>query len=88
MIMNSSSENAVENAEISLLFHCLKELDDRYLIQQIKTQQKSGLRLSPAQFSALMIVLLNSEEKLDEIKSHQSEELKLQPVVKTSGENE
>ncbi|XP_048014004.1 NACHT, LRR and PYD domains-containing protein 14-like isoform X2 [Megalobrama amblycephala] len=80
MIMKFSPENAVE---ISLLFDCLKELDDRSVIQQ--TQLKSGLRLSPAQFSALMIVLLNSEEKLDENKSHQSEEPKLQPVVKTSG---
>ncbi|ROL48369.1 NACHT, LRR and PYD domains-containing protein 12 [Anabarilius grahami] len=82
MIMKFSPENAVE---ISLLFDCLKEMDECYLIQQ--TQLKSGLRLSPAQFSALMIVLLNSEEKLDEIKSHQSE-LKLQPVVKTSGEHD
>ncbi|XP_067235894.1 NLR family CARD domain-containing protein 3-like isoform X2 [Chanodichthys erythropterus] len=83
MIMKFSPESAVE---ISLLFDCLKELDDRSVIQQ--TQLKSVLRLSPAQFSALMIVLLNSEEKLDKIKSHQSEELKLQPVVKTSGEHD
>ncbi|KAK7121156.1 hypothetical protein R3I93_022292 [Phoxinus phoxinus] len=85
MIMNSSSENA---AECSLLFDCVKELDDRYLIQEMKTQLKSGLRLSPDPSSALMSVLLNSEEKRDEIKDHQSEELKLRPVVKTSGEHE
>ncbi|CAM4733630.1 unnamed protein product [Leuciscus chuanchicus] len=85
MIMNSSSENAVES---SLLFDCLKELDDRYLIQEIKTHLKSGLRLSPDESSALMSVLLNPEEKLDEIKYHQSEELKLQQAVKTSGEHE
>ncbi|KAK7117958.1 hypothetical protein R3I94_023242 [Phoxinus phoxinus] len=85
MIMNSSSENA---AECSLLFDCVKELDDRYLIQEIKTQLKSGLRLSPDPSSALMSVLLNSEEKRDETKYHQSEELKLRPVVKTSGEHE
>ncbi|XDV53593.1 hypothetical protein PO909_022061 [Leuciscus waleckii] len=85
MIMNSSSENAVE---CSLLFDCLKELDDRYLIQEIKTHLKSGLRLSPDESSTLMSVLLNPEEKLDEIKYHQSEELKLRPAVKTSGEHE
>ncbi|XDV53600.1 hypothetical protein PO909_022062 [Leuciscus waleckii] len=85
MIMNSSPENAVES---SLLFDCLKELDDRYLIQEIKTHLKSGLRLSPDESSALMSVLLNPEEKLDEIKYHQSEELKLRPAVKTSGEHE
>ncbi|XP_056113408.1 NACHT, LRR and PYD domains-containing protein 14-like [Rhinichthys klamathensis goyatoka] len=85
MIMNSSSETAVES---SLLLDCLKELDDRYLIQEIKRQLKSGLRLSPDEFSALMTVLLNSEEKRDEIKNHQSEELKPRPVLKTSGEHE
>ncbi|XP_077071165.1 uncharacterized protein LOC143723099 isoform X3 [Siphateles boraxobius] len=85
MIMNSSSENAVES---SLLLDCLKELDERYLIQEIKTQLKSGLRLSPDEFSALMIALLNPEEKLEEFKYHQSEELKPRLVLKTSGEHE
>ncbi|XP_067292717.1 NACHT, LRR and PYD domains-containing protein 14-like [Pseudorasbora parva] len=85
MIMNSSSENAVKS---SLLFDALKELDDRYLIQQIKTHLKSGLRLSPVEFSTLMIELLKPEEQLDQIESPQSEELKLRSVVKTSGENE
>ncbi|XP_067293004.1 NACHT, LRR and PYD domains-containing protein 14-like [Pseudorasbora parva] len=80
MIMNSSSENAVES---SLLFDALRELDDSYLIHQIKTHLKS-----PAEFSATMFVLLNPEEQLDHIKSPQSEELKLRPVVKTSGEHQ
>ncbi|XP_016118179.1 uncharacterized protein [Sinocyclocheilus grahami] len=84
LIMNSSPDAD----KCSLLFDALKELDERYLIQQIKTQLKSGLRLSPDQFSALVFVLLNSEEQLAEIKSHRSEEhlLMLRPVLKTSGE--
>ncbi|XP_077053598.1 NACHT, LRR and PYD domains-containing protein 12-like [Siphateles boraxobius] len=85
MIMNSSSDIAVES---SLLFDALKELDERSLIQEIKTRLKSGLGLSPDEFSALMIVLLNSEEKLEEFKHHQSQELKPRPVLKTSGEHE
>ncbi len=68
LIMNSSPENT---DKYSLLFDTLKELDERYLIQEIKTQLKSGLRLSPAQISALM----NSEEQ--QIQSHRSEDLRV-----------
>ncbi|XP_039509721.1 NACHT, LRR and PYD domains-containing protein 14-like isoform X3 [Pimephales promelas] len=75
MMMKSSSETAVDS---SLLLDCLKELDDRYLIQEMKTQLKSGLGLSPDEFSALMTVII----------SHPSEELKPRPVLKTSGEHE
>ncbi len=57
MIMNSSPDNTDKR---SLLFDALKELDERYLIQEIKTQLKSGLKPSPAQISALM----NSEEQI------------------------
>ncbi len=67
LIMKSSPENT---DKYSLLFDALKELDERYLIQEIKTQLKSGLRLSPAQISALM----NSEEQ---IQSHRSEDLRM-----------
>jgi len=49
----------------------------------------SGVKLSPAQWSALGFVLLNSEEELDEFKLStydQSEEclMRLLPVVKAS----
>ncbi|XP_016362555.1 NACHT, LRR and PYD domains-containing protein 12-like [Sinocyclocheilus anshuiensis] len=86
LIVNSSPDAD----KCSLLFDALKELDERYLIQEIKTQLKSGLRLSPDQFSALVFVLLNSEEQLDEIKSQRSEEqdLIVRPVIKSSGEHE
>ncbi len=67
LIMNSSPDNT---DKYSLLFDALKELDERYLIQEIKTQLKSGLRLSPDQISALV----NSEEQ---IQSQRSEDLRV-----------
>ncbi|MCI4383845.1 hypothetical protein PGIGA_G00031400, partial [Pangasianodon gigas] len=78
------------------LFHCLNELNDHSLVQEVQTylnrgdyRRLSGTRLSPAQWSALVFVLLNSEQQLDEFdlrKYDQSEEclLRLLPVVKAS----
>ncbi|XP_016359682.1 uncharacterized protein LOC107702019 [Sinocyclocheilus anshuiensis] len=51
MLMQFSPENT---DKCSLLFDALKELDERYLIQEIKTQLKSGLKPSLAQISALV----------------------------------
>ncbi|XP_078140892.1 NACHT, LRR and PYD domains-containing protein 3-like isoform X1 [Centroberyx gerrardi] len=75
------------------LFHCLNELNDRSLVEEIQQYLRSGTlstdRLSPAQWSALVFILLSSEEKLDEFdlkKYSASEEalLRLLPVVKAS----
>ncbi|KAF4087463.1 hypothetical protein AMELA_G00071070 [Ameiurus melas] len=78
------------------LFHCLNELNDHSLEQEVQHYlnrggdgRLCGVRLSPAQWSALVFVLLNSEEDLDEFvlrKYHTSEEclLNLLPVVKAS----
>uniref|UniRef100_A0A673G560 NACHT, LRR and PYD domains-containing protein 3-like n=1 Tax=Sinocyclocheilus rhinocerous TaxID=307959 RepID=A0A673G560_9TELE len=78
------------------LFHCLNELNDRSLEQEVQTYLSrtgarclSGVRLSAAQWSALVFVLLNSEEELDEFnlsKYDPSEEclLRLLPVIKAS----
>ncbi|XP_053490961.1 NLR family CARD domain-containing protein 3-like [Ictalurus furcatus] len=78
------------------LFHCLNELNDHSLVQEVQTylnrggySRLSGTRLSPAQWSALVFVLLNSEQELDVFnlrKYDPSEEclLKLLPVVKAS----
>ncbi|XP_076856322.1 NACHT, LRR and PYD domains-containing protein 3-like [Brachyhypopomus gauderio] len=78
------------------LFHCLNELNDHSLVQEVQTYlsrggdtRLRGARLSPAQWSALVFVLLNSEEELDEFdlrKYDPSEEclLRLLPVVKAS----
>ncbi|XP_060776901.1 NACHT, LRR and PYD domains-containing protein 3-like isoform X2 [Neoarius graeffei] len=78
------------------LFHCLNELNDHSLVQEVQRYLNrsdswclSGTRLSPAQWSALVFVLLNSEQELDKFnlsKYDLSEEclLKLIPVVKAS----
>ncbi|XP_076848266.1 NLR family CARD domain-containing protein 3-like [Brachyhypopomus gauderio] len=78
------------------LFHCLNELNDHSLVQEVQTYLSRGgdtrLRgacLSPAQWSALVFVMLNSEEELGKFdlnKYDPSEEclLRLLPVVKAS----
>ncbi|XP_030215055.1 NACHT, LRR and PYD domains-containing protein 3-like, partial [Gadus morhua] len=75
------------------LFYCLNELNDRSLVEEIQQYLTSGSlsreSLSPAQWSALVFILLTSEEELDEFdlkKYSASEEglLRLLPVVKAS----
>ncbi|XP_029939465.1 NLR family CARD domain-containing protein 3-like [Salarias fasciatus] len=82
------------SAERSInLFHCLNELNDGSLVEEIQQSLRSGSlstdKLSPAQWSALVFILLSSEEDLKEFylrKYSASEEalLKLLPVVKAS----
>uniref|UniRef100_A0A3B4TLC5 NACHT domain-containing protein n=1 Tax=Seriola dumerili TaxID=41447 RepID=A0A3B4TLC5_SERDU len=82
------------SAEKSInLFHCLNELNDRSLVEQIQQSLRSGRlstdKLSPAQWSALVFILLSSEEDLDmfDLKKYSASEealLKLLPVVKAS----
>ncbi|XP_071241575.1 NLR family CARD domain-containing protein 3-like isoform X2 [Salvelinus alpinus] len=75
------------------LFHCLNELNDHSLVEEIQSYLRSGIlsraNLSPAQWSALVFVLLTSETELDvfDLKKYsRSEEglLRLLPVVKAS----
>ncbi|XP_055776564.1 NLR family CARD domain-containing protein 3-like [Salvelinus fontinalis] len=75
------------------LFHCLNELNDHSLVEEIQSYLRSGSlsrdKLSPAQWSALVFVLLTSEKELDVFdlnKYSRSEEglLRLLPVVKFS----
>uniref|UniRef100_A0A673VZ31 NACHT domain-containing protein n=1 Tax=Salmo trutta TaxID=8032 RepID=A0A673VZ31_SALTR len=75
------------------LFHCLNELNDHSLVEEIQRYLRSGslsrAKLSPAQWSALVFVLLTSEKELDvfDLKKYsRSEEglLRLLPVVKAS----
>ncbi|XP_041663141.1 NACHT, LRR and PYD domains-containing protein 3-like isoform X2 [Cheilinus undulatus] len=82
------------SAEKSInLFHCLNELKDRSLVEQIQQSLRSGRlsteKLSPAQWSALVFILLSSEEDLDvfDLKKYSASEealLRLLPVVKAS----
>uniref|UniRef100_A0A8C7PND8 NACHT domain-containing protein n=1 Tax=Oncorhynchus mykiss TaxID=8022 RepID=A0A8C7PND8_ONCMY len=75
------------------LFHCLNELNDISLVEEIQSYLSSGslskAELSPAQWSALVFVLLTSVEKQDvfELRKYfRSEEglLRLLPVVKAT----
>uniref|UniRef100_A0A3P8QWI0 NACHT domain-containing protein n=1 Tax=Astatotilapia calliptera TaxID=8154 RepID=A0A3P8QWI0_ASTCA len=75
------------------LFHCLNELNDRSLVQEIRRYLSSGSlstdKLSPALWSALVFILLSSEKDLDvfDLKKYSASEealLRLLPVVKAS----
>ncbi|KAJ7997926.1 hypothetical protein DPEC_G00217240, partial [Dallia pectoralis] len=83
---NPSSERCIN------LFHCLNELNDRSLVEEIQRYMSSGRlyrkELSPAQWSALVYVLLTSEEEIDvfDLKKYSTSEkglLGLLPVIKT-----
>ncbi|XP_029901759.1 NACHT, LRR and PYD domains-containing protein 12-like, partial [Myripristis murdjan] len=75
------------------LFHCLNELNDHSLVEEIQQYMRSGSlsrdKLSPVQWSALVFILLSSEEDLDvfDLKKYSASEealLRLLPVVKAS----
>uniref|UniRef100_A0A669CQY6 NACHT domain-containing protein n=1 Tax=Oreochromis niloticus TaxID=8128 RepID=A0A669CQY6_ORENI len=91
-IKEKLSENLSAEKSINL-FHCLNELNDRSLVEEIQQSLRSGSlstdKLSPAQWSALVFILLSSEEDLDvfDLKKYSASEealLRLLPVVKAS----
>uniref|UniRef100_A0AAQ4R596 B30.2/SPRY domain-containing protein n=1 Tax=Gasterosteus aculeatus aculeatus TaxID=481459 RepID=A0AAQ4R596_GASAC len=75
------------------LFHCLNELNDVSLVEEIQRSLSSGRlstdKRSPAQWSALVFILLSSQEDLEvfDLKKYSASEaalLRLLPVVKAS----
>ncbi|XP_041645445.1 protein NLRC3-like isoform X2 [Cheilinus undulatus] len=75
------------------MFHCLNELNDRSLVEEIQQALRSGRlsadELSPAQWSALVFILLSSGKDLDvfDLKNYSTSDealLRLLPVVKFS----
>ncbi|XP_076732539.1 protein NLRC3-like [Maylandia zebra] len=91
-IKEKLSENLSAEKSINLI-HCLNELNDRSLVEEIQQSLRSGRlstdELSPAQWSALVFILLSSEEDLDvfDLKKYSASEealLRLLPVVKAS----
>ncbi|KAM6893999.1 NLR family CARD domain-containing protein 3-like [Xenentodon cancila] len=82
------------SAEKSInLFHCLNELNEGSLVEEVQQSMRSGRlstdELSPAQWSALVFILLSSEEDLEvfDLKKYSASEevlLRLLPVVKAS----
>ncbi|XP_067220192.1 NLR family CARD domain-containing protein 3-like [Chanodichthys erythropterus] len=84
---NLSAERSIN------LFYCLNELNDQTLVKEIQTHLSKGSLssgdLSPAQWSALVFVLLTSEEELEEFelqKFKKSDEclIRLSAVIITS----
>ncbi|XP_075333974.1 uncharacterized protein LOC142391790 isoform X3 [Odontesthes bonariensis] len=91
-IKKKISENFSGERSINL-FHCLNELNDRSLVEEIQQALSSGSlstdKLSPAQWSALGFILLSSGKHLDvfDLKKYSASEkvlLRLLPVVKAS----
>ncbi|XP_024120569.2 NACHT, LRR and PYD domains-containing protein 3, partial [Oryzias melastigma] len=85
------------SAEKSInLFHCLNELNDGSLMKEIQQFLSSGRlstrKLSPAQWSALVFILLSSEEDLEvfDLKKYSASEealLRMLPVIKASNKS-
>ncbi|XP_029374374.1 NLR family CARD domain-containing protein 3-like [Echeneis naucrates] len=91
-IKTKISENLSPEKSINL-FHCLNELNDGSLVEEIQQSLRSGRlstdELSPAQWSALVFILLSSEKDLDvfDLKKYSASEealLRLLPVIKAS----
>ncbi|XP_067439182.1 NLR family CARD domain-containing protein 3-like isoform X2 [Thunnus thynnus] len=91
-IKKKISENLSAERSINLL-HCLNELNDGSLVEEIQQYLSSGSlstdKLSPAQWSALAFILLSTEKDLDmfDLKKYPASEdvlLRLLPVVKAS----
>ncbi|XP_062293718.1 NACHT, LRR and PYD domains-containing protein 12-like [Scomber scombrus] len=91
-IKTKISENLSAERSINL-FHCLNELNDHSLEEEIQQSLRSGSlstdKLSRSQWSALVFILLSSEKDLDvfDLKKYSASKealLRLLPVVKAS----
>ncbi|XP_032426064.1 NACHT, LRR and PYD domains-containing protein 3-like [Xiphophorus hellerii] len=91
-IKEKISKNVSAQKSINL-FHCLNELNDHSLVEEIQQSLSSGSlstdKLSPAQWSALGFILVSSGKDLDvfDLKKYSASEevlLRLLPVVKAS----
>ncbi|XP_037553089.1 protein NLRC3-like [Nematolebias whitei] len=91
-IKNLISENLSAEKSINL-FHCLNELNDGSLVEEIQQSLSSGSlstdELSPAHWSALVFILLTSGKILDDFNPWEYTKdmksiLRLLPVVKVS----
>ncbi|KAM3857612.1 NACHT, LRR and PYD domains-containing protein 3-like [Diretmus argenteus] len=85
-------ENPTVERSINL-FHCLNELNDHSVVEKIQLFLRTGTlptaKLSPGQWSALVFILLSSEEELEvfDLKKYSASEeglFRLLPVIKSS----
>ncbi|KAM9832225.1 NACHT, LRR and PYD domains-containing protein 3-like [Neosynchiropus ocellatus] len=68
-LLKEKIREKVSPERIINLFHCLSEVKDTSLVEEVQQQLRSGAlstdQLSPAQWSTLAFILLSSEEDLD-----------------------
>ncbi|KAM9779986.1 NLR family CARD domain-containing protein 3-like [Neosynchiropus ocellatus] len=68
-LLKEKIRGKVSPERIINLFHCLSEVKDTSLVEEVQQQLRSGAlstrHLSPAQWSTLAFILLSSEEDLD-----------------------
>ncbi|KAM9779665.1 LOW QUALITY PROTEIN: NLR family CARD domain-containing protein 3-like [Neosynchiropus ocellatus] len=92
-LLKEKIREKVSPERIINLFHCLTEVKDTSLVEEVQQQLRSGAlsteKLSPAQWSTLAFILLSSEEDLDvfELKKYSASEQALErllPVVQAS----
>ncbi|KAM8857720.1 NACHT, LRR and PYD domains-containing protein 3-like isoform 31-T34 [Synchiropus picturatus] len=92
LIKKKISEKLSPESVINL-FHCLSEVKDTSLVEQLQQQLRSGRlsseQLSPAQWSTLVSILLSSEEDLEvfDLKKYSASDKaldRLLPVVQAS----
>ncbi|KAK2832869.1 hypothetical protein Q5P01_016758 [Channa striata] len=91
-IKNKIRDNRSPESSINL-FHCLNELNDHSLVEEVEQYLNAGSiaerHLTPAQLSALVFILLSSEEKQDvfDLKKYGASDdcfLRLLPVFQAS----
>ncbi|KAM9779979.1 NLR family CARD domain-containing protein 3-like [Neosynchiropus ocellatus] len=92
-LLKEKIREKVSPERIINLFHCLSEVKDTSLVEEVQQLLRSGAlstrHLSPAQWSTLAFILLSSEEDLDvfELKKYSASEEALErllPVVQAS----
>ncbi|KAM9779927.1 LOW QUALITY PROTEIN: NLR family CARD domain-containing protein 3-like [Neosynchiropus ocellatus] len=92
-LLKEKIREKVSPERIINLFHCLSEVKDTSLVEEVQQQLRSGAlstrHLSPAQWSTLAFILLSSEEDLDvfELRKYSASEQALErllPVVQAS----
>ncbi|KAM9831479.1 NACHT, LRR and PYD domains-containing protein 12-like [Neosynchiropus ocellatus] len=68
-LLKEKIREKVSPERIINLFHCLSEVKDTSLVEEVQQQLRSGAlstrQLSPAQWSTLAFIILSSEEDLD-----------------------
>ncbi|KAL3967102.1 NLR family CARD domain-containing protein 3 [Sarotherodon galilaeus] len=93
-IKKKLSENQSGEKSINL-FHCLNELNDRSLVEEVQRYMRSGSfsirNLSPAQWSALVLILVSSKKDVEMVdrKKFSSDDalLELLPEVNASNKS-